>query len=56
MEKLDPKVVALERQVTILENMVRQLQQRVDYLDRERTRAKNDINSLVNEIRLRKRN
>jgi hypothetical protein len=51
MSQVDPKILELERKVQFLENLVKQLASRVDYMDRERIRTKNSLNTLSNEIK-----
>jgi hypothetical protein len=50
MSQVDPKIIELERKVLFLENLVKQLASRLDYLDRERVRTKNSLNTLSHEI------
>jgi hypothetical protein len=45
------KIAELENRILRLESMVKQLAGRVDYLDRERVRTKNSINTLSSEIK-----
>ena len=47
------KIQQLESSVRRLEQMVMQLSNRVDYLERERQRVKNDINQLYSSLRSR---
>jgi len=51
MESKDPKIAELERKVVFLENLVKQLACRIDYMDRERIRTKNSLNTLSNEVK-----
>jgi hypothetical protein len=51
MEAKDPKIVELERKVLFLENLVKQMSARLDYIDRERIRTKNSLNTLSSEIK-----
>jgi hypothetical protein len=53
MDAKDPKIAELERKVVFLENLVKQLAGRVDYMDRERIRTKNSLNTLSNEVKKR---
>jgi hypothetical protein len=53
MNQVDPKVLELERKVLFLENLVKQLASRIDYMDRERVRTKNSLNTLSNEVKKR---
>jgi hypothetical protein len=50
MNQVDPKVLELERKVLFLENLVKQLASRIDYIDRERVRTKNSLNTLSHEV------
>ena len=54
MNQVDPKILELEKKLRFLENVVQQLSQRVDYLDRERIRAKNELSSLGSQIQSRR--
>jgi len=47
------KITELENRILRLEDMVRQLAGRVDYLDRERIRTKNSLNTLSSEVKKR---
>jgi len=51
MEAKDPKIVELERKVLFLENLVKQMSARLDYIDRERIRTKNSLNTLSSEVK-----
>ena len=51
MDAKDPKIAELERKILFLENLVKQMSARLDYLDRERVRTKNSINTLSSEIK-----
>lgn len=50
----DPKLLELERQVESLKNQVSRLSKLVEYLDRERARAKSEINQVIQEVRARR--
>ena len=50
VQHVDPKILELERKVQFLENLVKQLASRVDYMDRERIRTKNSLNTLSHEV------
>jgi len=54
MENKDPKIAELERKVVFLENLVKQLATRIDYMDRERIRTKNSVNQLTNEMKAKR--
>ena len=54
MSQVDPKVQALEQQVKLLQEQVGRLLTQVQYLDRERIRAKNEISQVMNEVRARR--
>ena len=51
MESKDPKIAELERKILFLENLVKQMSVRLDYIDRERVRTKNSLNTLSSEIK-----
>ena len=50
----DTQILELERQVKFLMEQVRQLSNQVQYLDRERIRAKHEISQVMNEVRARR--
>jgi peptidoglycan hydrolase CwlO-like protein len=54
MSQLDPKVLELQQQVKLLQEQVGRLLTQVQYLDRERIRAKNEIGQVMNEVRSRR--
>ena len=50
MDTKDPKIAELERKIIFLENLVKQMSARLDYIDRERVRTKNSLNTLTHEV------
>ena len=50
MNEKDPKVTALEQKVQTLENQLRELHRRVDYLERENNRRKAESTQLTQAI------
>jgi len=54
MSQVDPKVLELEKQVKLLQEQLGRLLTQVQYLDRERIRAKNEISQVMNEVRARR--
>lgn len=54
MNQVDPKVLELEKQVKFLQEQVGRLLTQVQYLDRERIRAKSELSQVVNEVRARR--
>jgi hypothetical protein len=54
MSQVDPKILELEKTVKFLEEQVGRLLTQVQYLDRERIRAKNEISQVMNEVRARR--
>ena len=54
VQHVDPKILELEKKLRFLEGVVQQLSQRIDYLDRERIRAKNELSTLGSQIQSRR--
>jgi peptidoglycan hydrolase CwlO-like protein len=54
MSQVDPKVLELQQQVKLLQEQIGRLLTQVQYLDRERIRAKNEIGQVMNEVRSRR--
>jgi len=50
----DDKILQLETKLRFLENQVQHLIQQCMYLDRERIRTKNELNTLAHEVKTRR--
>jgi outer membrane murein-binding lipoprotein Lpp len=47
----DPQQAKLEKQLAVLELAVKQLSSRVQFLERENNRRKQDVNQIANSLR-----
>ena len=47
----DPQQAKLEKQITVLELAVKQLSSRVQFLERENNRRKQEVNQIANSLR-----
>lgn len=54
MRTPEQEVIELKRQLAHLQEQVQRLLTQVRYLDRERIRAKNEINQVLSEVRSRR--
>lgn len=54
MSQVDPKTLELEKQVKFLQEQVGRLLTQVQYLERERVRAKSELSQVASELRAKR--